>query len=92
MLHSMSNESIAKQAFKTIEETSQNAVNEMRALIWQLKPVGLEQVLIHALTAYSKLMHIQLNVNVEGLIVYLMKSKKTYTEHYKSVLIMLETC
>ena len=39
----MSNESIAKQAFKTIEETSQNAVNEMRALIWQLKPVGLEK-------------------------------------------------
>lgn len=33
-----------------------------------LKPVGLEQGLIHALTAYSKLMHIQLNVNVEGLI------------------------
>ena len=42
--YGMSNESIAKQAFKTIEETSQNAVNEMRALIWQLKPVGLEQV------------------------------------------------
>lgn len=66
--YGVSNESIAKQAFKTIEETSQNAVNEMRALIWQLKPVGLEQGLIHALTAYSKLMHIQLNVNVEGLI------------------------
>lgn len=66
--YGMSNEAIAKQAFKTIEETSQNAVNEMRALIWQLKPVGLEQGLIHALTAYSKLMHIQLNVNVEGLI------------------------
>ncbi|HGO3192744.1 TPA: GAF domain-containing sensor histidine kinase [Staphylococcus aureus] len=66
--YGMSSESIAKQAFKTIEETSQNAVNEMRALIWQLKPVGLEQGLIHALTAYSKLMHIQLNVNVEGLI------------------------
>ena len=64
----LARESIAKQAFKTIEETSQNAVNEMRALIWQLKPVGLEQGLIHALTAYSKLMHIQLNVNVEGLI------------------------
>ena len=70
--YGMSNESIAKQAFKTIEETSQNAVNEMRALIWQLKPVGLEQGLIHALTAYSKLIFAasfsQLNVNVEGLI------------------------
>ncbi len=51
-----------------MRETSQNAVNEMRALIWYFKPVGLEQGLIYALTAYSKLMHIQLNVNVEGLI------------------------
>ena len=87
--YGMSNESIAKQAFKTIEETSQNAVNEMRALIWQLKPVGLEQGLIHALTAYSKLMHIQLIVNVEGLIDLSNEIEETYTEHYKSVLIML---
>ena len=39
----MSQESVSKQAFKVIEETSQQAVNEMRALIWQLKPVGLER-------------------------------------------------
>src|SRR5699024_9342729 len=38
----------AKKAFQTIEETSQSAVNEMRALIWQLKPVGLENGLISA--------------------------------------------
>ena len=31
-----------RKAFKTIEETSQKCVNEMRTLIWQLKPVGLE--------------------------------------------------
>ena len=75
---------LLKQAFKTIEETSQNAVNEMRALIWQLKPVGLEQGLIHALTAYSKLMHIQLIVNVEGLIDLSNEiEENTYTEHYK---------
>lgn len=42
--YGMSNESIAKQAFKTIEKTSQNAVNEMRALIWQLGQLDLSKV------------------------------------------------
>ena len=34
-------------------------------------------------------MHIQLNVNVEGLIDLSNEIEETYTEHYKSVLIML---
>ena len=58
----------AQRAFKTIEETSQNAVNEMRALIWQLKPVGLEQGLIHALHYYSKMLGLDLKVTINGLI------------------------
>lgn len=66
--YGLTDETIAKQAFQTIEETSQNAVNEMRALIWQLKPVGLEQGLVHALTAYGKLVNINLEIEVEGLI------------------------
>lgn len=39
----MTQEETSKRAFMQIEQTSQNAVNEMRALIWQLKPVGLEK-------------------------------------------------
>jgi signal transduction histidine kinase len=31
--HDITTDEIAKKAFKTIEETSQNAVNEMRTLI-----------------------------------------------------------
>lgn len=66
--YGISNEEMSKKAFKTIEETSQNAVNEMRALIWQLKPVGLEQGMLHALNHYSELLQLNLTVHVDGLI------------------------
>ena len=58
----------AQQAFKVIEETSQNAVSEMRALIWQLKPVGLEHGLVHALKQYSEMLELALHPEVHGLI------------------------
>lgn len=64
----MTNDELAKKAFKTIEDTSQNAVNEMRALIWQLKPVGLEQGIVHAIYQYSEMLQLNLNVTIEGLI------------------------
>lgn len=64
----MATDDFSKQAFKNIEETSQNAVNEMRALIWQLKTVGLEHGLIHALSHYSDVLNLHLDVHVEGLI------------------------
>ncbi|MBF7016735.1 GAF domain-containing sensor histidine kinase [Staphylococcus durrellii] len=64
----MSKEEMSKNAFNTIETTSQQAVNEMRALIWQLKPIGLEHGLINALSSYSEMMKLNLNVQVDGLI------------------------
>ena len=57
-----------KQALHTIEDTSQQAVNEMRALIWQLKPIGLEQGLVYALKQYSNVLQLQLEISVDGLI------------------------
>ncbi|PHK50820.1 GAF domain-containing sensor histidine kinase [Staphylococcus edaphicus] len=61
-------ESVSRNAFNLIEDTSQQAVNEMRSLIWQLKPVGLEQGLVYALKNYSEILQIKLNVSVDGLI------------------------
>ena len=66
--HDITTDEIAKKAFKTIEETSQNAVNEMRTLIWQLKPVGLEHGLVQALNQYAQILNIKLTINVEGII------------------------
>ncbi|MFT2203943.1 GAF domain-containing sensor histidine kinase [Staphylococcus chromogenes] len=64
----ISQETTSQKAFRQIEKTSQNAVNEMRALIWQLKPVGLEQGLVHAIKQYAKLIHINVDIKVHGLI------------------------
>lgn len=64
----MSEEETSQRAFAQIEQTSQNAVNEMRALIWQLKPVGLEQGIVHALKNYAKLIDLEIDITVHGLI------------------------
>ncbi|MEJ7550783.1 histidine kinase, partial [Staphylococcus hominis] len=64
----ISNEEVSRKAFNIIEETSQQAVNEMRALIWQLKPVGLEHGLVKAIQNYSDVLQLDLSVSVEGLI------------------------
>lgn len=64
----LNDQKAAKEAFQTIEDTSQSAVNEMRALIWQLKPIGLEQGLIAAIKQYSQFIHIEPEFEVEGLI------------------------
>ncbi|MFP4924999.1 GAF domain-containing sensor histidine kinase, partial [Staphylococcus pseudintermedius] len=64
----MTQEETSKRAFMQIEQTSQNAVNEMRALIWQLKPVGLEKGLVHALKNYASLIGLDIDVTVKGLI------------------------
>ena len=64
----MTQEKVSRKAFQVIEDTSQQAVNEMRALIWQLKPVGLEQGLVSALKQYSELLQLELIVKVDGLI------------------------
>ncbi|MCU5746796.1 GAF domain-containing sensor histidine kinase [Staphylococcus sp. SQ8-PEA] len=72
----------AQQTFGVIEQTTQKAVNEMRALIWQLKPVGLEHGLIHALHEYSEMLNLQLQTEVEGLI----NLSSTIEEHIYRIL------
>ncbi|MDM7864362.1 GAF domain-containing sensor histidine kinase [Staphylococcus borealis] len=66
--HDITTDEMAKKAFKTIEETSQSAVNEMRSLIWQLKPVGLEHGLVHALKQYAQILNMDVTIDVDGLI------------------------
>ncbi|WP_323704452.1 GAF domain-containing sensor histidine kinase [Mammaliicoccus sp. Dog046] len=65
---SITEQKAAQDAFQTIEDTSQSAVNEMKALIWQLKPIGLEQGLIAAIKQYSQYIQVEPEFEVEGLI------------------------
>ncbi|TDM03544.1 GAF domain-containing sensor histidine kinase [Macrococcus hajekii] len=67
----------ARIAFSIIEETSQNAVNEMRALIWQLKPIGLEEGLAQAIRQYAQVLGLKITVHVEGLVQFDNKEETT---------------
>ncbi|WP_245844540.1 GAF domain-containing sensor histidine kinase [Salinicoccus kekensis] len=53
-------------ALSSIENTSKHAMKEMKALIWQLKPIGLENGILHAIESYSGLIGVKVNIELEG--------------------------
>lgn len=57
-----------KDTFKEIQYLTQEALTEMRALIWQLRPKGLENGIIEGLKGYGDILGLALNVNVKGVI------------------------
>lgn len=52
--------------FQHVETTSRHAMREMKALIWQLKPIGLENGLISAVEHYADLIQIDVNISIDG--------------------------
>jgi signal transduction histidine kinase len=57
---------IITQSLQEIQSLSQDALQEMRSLIWQLRPAGLEQGLITALKRYAEGLRITVTEKVEG--------------------------
>jgi two-component system, NarL family, sensor kinase len=64
----MTNEPELKETFREIQSLTQEALTEMRALIWQLRPQGLESGLIEAIKNYAEMLGIVLHTNVTGVI------------------------
>lgn len=64
----MTDEPLVKETFKEIQSLTQEALTEMRALIWQLRPKGLETGLLEALKGYSEMLGIELEVKVSGVL------------------------
>jgi two-component system, NarL family, sensor kinase len=56
-----------KQTFSYIQDLAQDALGEMRALIWQLKPQGLENGIISALTGYAEMMGLTIDAKLTGI-------------------------
>lgn len=54
------------QALTEMESLSQEALKEMRGLIWQLRPAGLEDGLLTALQRYGEGLGLQVEGQVEG--------------------------
>ncbi|RHW34131.1 GAF domain-containing protein [Neobacillus notoginsengisoli] len=57
-----------KETFSYIQELAQEALNEMRALIWQLKPRGLENGIVSALRGYAQMLGLELEMRVKGIV------------------------
>ncbi len=63
----MTDEEEVKQTFSYIQDLAQDALGEMRALIWQLKPQGLENGIISALTGYAEMLGLTIEVKLTGI-------------------------
>ncbi|WP_233144097.1 GAF domain-containing sensor histidine kinase [Lottiidibacillus patelloidae] len=62
----MTNDPELLESLNYMQELSQEALKEMRALIWQLKPEGLEDGVVAALMSYGKILGLTIDVDVEG--------------------------
>lgn len=57
-----------KELFQDVQSLTQEALTEMRALIWQLRPKGLENGLVDAIKGYAEMLGLTLQTNVTGVI------------------------
>ncbi|SDH59433.1 two-component system, NarL family, sensor kinase [Planococcus glaciei] len=64
----MSAEPEVQETFRDIQHLTQEALNEMRALIWQLRPKGLESGLLEAIKGYAEMLGLTTEVKVTGVI------------------------
>ena len=64
----MTDQAEVKNTFKEIQYLTQEALTEMRALIWQLRPKGLETGIIEGLKGYGDILGLSLSIKVKGVI------------------------
>ncbi|RBN37107.1 histidine kinase, partial [Priestia megaterium] len=55
-----------KETFSLIQETAQHAQVEMKALIWQLRPQGLENGIVSALKSYGQMLGLNVTEQIKG--------------------------
>ncbi|WP_243296352.1 GAF domain-containing sensor histidine kinase [Bacillus litorisediminis] len=63
----MTEDQEVKETFQYIQELAQQALSEMRALIWQLKPIGLEEGLMKAITSYGEMLNLHVREKIIGI-------------------------
>lgn len=64
----MTNDPELIEMLNYMQELSQEAMSEMRGLIWQLRPQGLENGLVSALLHYGKVLSIEVDAHVTGVL------------------------
>lgn len=63
----MTEDEEVKQTFSYIQDLAQDALGEMRALIWQLKPQGLENGIVSALKSYAEMLGLTIEAKLTGI-------------------------
>lgn len=63
----MTENEAVKQTFSYIQDLAQDALGEMRALIWQLKPHGLENGILSALSSYAEMLGLTIEAKLTGI-------------------------
>ncbi|MFD2615940.1 GAF domain-containing sensor histidine kinase [Terrilactibacillus laevilacticus] len=56
------------ETFIYIQDLAQEALAEMKALIWQLKPSGLEHGMVSALKEYGRMLDLVIKIEVSGMV------------------------
>ncbi|MCJ7840447.1 GAF domain-containing sensor histidine kinase [Lederbergia sp. NSJ-179] len=64
----MTTDTDTKNTFQHIQNLSQEAQTEMRALIWQLKPSGLEKGLVQAIKGYGEMLGLKVDTRLAGVL------------------------
>jgi two-component system NarL family sensor kinase len=73
----MTDDCDVKETFKEIQHLTQDALTEMRALIWQLRPKGLENGLLEAIKVYAEMLGLKLHVMVSGVLQFPSRIEET---------------
>jgi two-component system, NarL family, sensor kinase len=73
----MTEEPNVRETFQDIQHLTQEALNEMRALIWQLRPKGLESGLLDAIKVYGEMLGLTMEIKVTGVIQLPSKTEET---------------
>jgi len=66
-----------KDTFNHIQQIAQEAQAEMKALIWQLRPQGIEKGIVSALISYGEMLGLNVHRNVKGITVLPAKIEET---------------
>jgi two-component system, NarL family, sensor kinase len=64
----LKNSNLLKDMLREIQSLSNDALKEMRSLIWQLRPAGLEEGLVTALKTYANSLSLQVEDQVNGVV------------------------
>lgn len=62
----LDNQEVVRKSLDQIQKLSQDALKEMRSLIWQLRPAGVEEGVVTALKKYGKYLGLTVEDEVEG--------------------------